>query len=283
MRAKPHCHWTDRDDTVNYLAAVQWPSSNDEEDMEEGSEECARGAPKAIKLYKANATLISSAFTSVFTNTERRRIRDSFPKTELAETCCVRLDLLFRTSSVKQEAKTADAELAWVQVLIHDPMAPLIRLQHAFDDEDGKNPSLEAARSAVSDAIRLVGNTSAGISRLRHRKILKAINPDIQDLTDDDIFNEATPNLFGQRFEAKMKEWAEPVKLLAAARPQPPLRKFSEGAAPLFPIPLEGGKPGQRNQQPDSNPPTNIQARFGQRPSNYCIYPNRSPGFYFVL
>ena len=146
-RAESHRHWTDRDDTVDYSTAVRWPLSNDEEDREEGSEECARGALKAIKLSKANATLISSAFTSVLTNTERRRIRDSFPTTELAETRCP----LFRTSSVKQEVKTADAELAQVQALIHNPMAPLIRLQHAFDEEDGKNLSLEVARSAVSD------------------------------------------------------------------------------------------------------------------------------------
>ena len=149
---------------MDYSAAVRWPPSNDEEDMEERSEKCARDAPKAIKLSEANATLISSAFTSVLPNTERRRIRDSFPTTELVETRCPRLDPLFRTSSVKQEAKTADAELARIQALIHDPMAPLIRLQHAFDEEECGTLSLEAARSALSDAIRLIGNASASIS-----------------------------------------------------------------------------------------------------------------------
>ena len=48
----------------------------------------------------------------------------------------------------------------------------------------------------------------------------------MQDLTDEDIFNKAAPNLFGQGFKAKMKEQAELVKLLASAKFQPPLRKF---------------------------------------------------------
>ena len=119
IRAESHRHWTDCDITVDYSAAVWWPPSNDEEDMEEGSEECARGTPKAIKLSKANVTLISSTFTSVLPNTERQKIRDAFPTTELAEMHCLHLDPLFRTSSVKQEAKTADAELARVWALIH--------------------------------------------------------------------------------------------------------------------------------------------------------------------
>ena len=165
-------HWADRNDVVDYSAAVQWPLPNDEEDMEEGSAECARGAQMAIKLSKANATLISA---SVLPNTERQRIRDAFPTTKLAETRCPCLDALFRSSSVKQEVKTADAELARIQALVHDPMAPLIRLQHAFDEEDGESLPLEAAKSALADAIRLIGNASANISQLRNRKILKAI------------------------------------------------------------------------------------------------------------
>ena len=150
--------------------------------MEEGSEECARGTPKAIKLSKGNATLIYSAFTSVLPNMECRRIRDSFPMTELAETHCPHLDPLFRTSSVKQKVKTADAKLAHIQVLIQDPMAPLIWLQHTFDEEDRETLFLKAARSALSDVIRLVGNASASISQLRRRKILKAVNPSSRTL-----------------------------------------------------------------------------------------------------
>ena len=87
-------------------------------------------------------------------------------------------------------------------------MAPLMQLQHALDEEGGESLSLETARSVLSDAIRLLGNASANISRLRRKKILKALNPDIQDLADEDIFRDAAPNLFGQVFVSKMKERA---------------------------------------------------------------------------
>ena len=74
--------------------------------MEEGSEKCARGTSKIIKLSDANVTLISSAFSAVLPNEQRRKLREAFPKTELAETCCPRLDPLFRTYSVRQEVRT---------------------------------------------------------------------------------------------------------------------------------------------------------------------------------
>ena len=131
-------HWADRDDMVDGSATPRWSPSDEEEDMEEGSEKCARGTSKSIKLSDANATLISSAFSTVLPNEQRRRLREAFPTTELAETRCPRLDPLFRTSSVRQEARTADAELARIQALVHDPMAPLMWLQHALDEEGEK-------------------------------------------------------------------------------------------------------------------------------------------------
>ena len=77
---------------------------------------------------------------------------------------------------------------------------------------------MEDARAAVADAIRLLGNASAGMSRLRRKRILKSVNLDIADLAEEDIFQSAAPNLFGSGFEAKMKERAESVKLLSASR-----------------------------------------------------------------
>ena len=46
--------------------------------------------------------------------------------TELAKTHFPCLNELFNTSSVKQEAKSAAIELAHIQALVRDPMAPLI-------------------------------------------------------------------------------------------------------------------------------------------------------------
>ena len=38
-------------------------------------------------------------------------------------------------SLVKQDVKTADAELVRLQAFVHDPVAPLLQLVHAMDDE----------------------------------------------------------------------------------------------------------------------------------------------------
>ena len=80
-----------------------------------------------------------------------------------------------------------------------DPVGPLARVLHAMED-DGDNMTMEEAHSALCDAIRLLGNTSSQISRLRRRKILKAANPNIQDGAEEDIFAGAAPDLFGQGF-----------------------------------------------------------------------------------
>ena len=80
------------------------------------------------------------------------------------------------------------------------------RVRNAFPTPEVEAQlSLEDARVAVSDAIKLQGNASAQISKLRRKKILKAVNPDIQDLAEEDIIQEAAPNLFGREFEDKMK------------------------------------------------------------------------------
>ena len=121
-------------------------------------------------------------------------------------------------------------------------MAPLIRLLHACED-DSSSLSMDDAKSAVADAIRLLGNASAGMSKLRRKRILKSVNPDIADLAEEDIFQSAAPNLFGSGFEAKMKERAESVKLLSSASRsiQSQLRKFFPRGCPTAP-PRGGGQ-----------------------------------------
>ena len=135
---------------------------------------------------------------------------------------------------------------------------------------------METAKSVLSDAIRLLGNASANILHLMRKKILKALNPDIQDLADEDIFRSVAPNLFSQGFELKMKERAKSVKLLSAAKPQPSLRKIFPKGRPTAPHRggshgNRGGKSGRRTSlQPGSNPPTKGQVSAGQRPS-ICV------------
>ena len=87
---------------------------------------------------------------------------------------------------------------------------------------------------AAADTIRLLGNASAQISKLR-RKILRAVNPDIQDLAEEDIFEGVAPDLFGKDFESRMKGRAESIKLLGESKPPHPKKKFFHGGRPTAP------------------------------------------------
>ena len=95
------------------------------------------------------------------------------------------------------------------------PVGSLIRVLKAAED-DSYNPSItmDEAKTAIADAVRLLGKVSAQTFRVRKRKLLKAVNPELQDLANEDIYRQAVPDLFGMGFELKMKERANSMKLL---------------------------------------------------------------------
>ena len=226
-----------------------WADIMDE--TERGSENLSDGevnpdiqdTPEALVLSDSSTAFVTSAFNSTLSNGERRRVRSAFPTPEVTVTRCPKLDAIFKTSSVKQDVKTADAELVRLQAFVHDPVAPLLQLVHAMDDESVFTLDLDGAKKAAADAVRLLGNASAQISKLRRKKVLKAVNPDIQDLAEEDIFQTAAPQLFGRDFEAKMKDRAKSIKLLAAAKPHhtPGKKKFFQSGRPTAP-PRGGGR-----------------------------------------
>ena len=160
-----------------------------------------RGAHHSLSEH--NVDLLSSSFSSTLSNSERRKVRNSFPAPDVLQTHCPRLDSVFNTST-KPEVKNADSELARIQAFILDPVGPLVRVLHAMDPEGDQMPRDEAC-SVVNDAIRQLGNASSQISKLR-KKMLKAVNSDMQDLAEEDTFADAARALFGSEFEDKMKE-----------------------------------------------------------------------------
>ena len=183
---------------------------------------------ETITLSEHNIALLTSSFSGTLPNSEWRKVRNSFPAPDVSQTRFPCLDSVFKTST-KPEVRSADSELARIQAFGLDPVGPLARVVHALDPESVEDMSAEDARSAAWDAIKLLGNTSGQISKLRQRKILKAVNPDMQDLADEDTFSEAAPDLFGQGFEAKMKGRAKSLKLISASsssNPPPAPKKF---------------------------------------------------------
>ena len=234
--------WEDRrHEDSESLPMPYWPPSDEEEEDEEGH---GTIPTTTIKLSEDNAKIVSAAFQKALSLEERKRLRKGFPCPEIQETRCPRLDPIFKATSLQKEVKTGDAELARVQALMHDPVAPLIRLLHACDDVDTLI-SIDEAKEAVVESIQLLGNASVGLSRLRRKRLLKSVNPDIADLAEEEIFEEAAPNLFGSGFEKKMKERAESIKLLSASKSSRPTsssrHQFFQRGRPTAP-PRGGGQ-----------------------------------------
>ncbi len=138
---------------------------------------------------------------------------------------------VFKSASVKAETKTADAELAKIQAFVLDPVEPILHLLARFQEEDNELTTDDAVVS-LQDALRLIGNSSCQISSIRRKKVLRALNPEIQDLAaEKEHFKEDAPQLFGNGFEKVMKERAESIRILQKASKTasvPQQKKFSQ-------------------------------------------------------
>lgn len=213
-----------------------WPPSD-----EEG---CGTAIPAMIKLSEDNAKIMFAAFQRAHPLEERKRLRKGFPCPEIQETSCLRLEHIFRAIYLQKEVKMVDAELARVQVLMHDPVAPLIWLLHTCNDVE-VSISINDAKEAIMESIQLLGNVSVDMSKLRRKRILKSVNLDIADLMDEKIFGEAASNLFHCSFE-KMKERVESIKLLSPSKSSCPTtlsqHQFSKTAS------LRGGGHANRGR-----------------------------------
>ena len=78
-----------------------------------------------------------------------------------------------------------------------DVMAPLLELKGFVEAEEG-TPLPRHSSETVNDALKLLGNALVTTSKLRRKRILKACNPDIQDLAEEEnLFEEAGPHSSG--------------------------------------------------------------------------------------
>ena len=78
---------------------------------------------------------------------ERRRLRNQFPTSTVAQTRFPRLDPVFKVSRAKaQDVKALDRELARVQAQVHDAVGPLLHLLSGVELE---GLSVDEAQSTV--------------------------------------------------------------------------------------------------------------------------------------
>lgn len=90
--------------------------------------------------------------------------------------------------------------------------------------QDLHNPdfAIKDVHAATTDVVCLLDNASSQISCCYWKRISKAVNPEIQDLAnEEDVFKTTAPNLLRGGFKSKMKKQAESLKLLSAAKAHP--------------------------------------------------------------
>ena len=219
-------HWADRTGNLADGPILEFPDDDDEQDPA-----CE------VQVSEHTQKLLTSVFTHTVTNTERRKVRQEFLVPNVDNTRCPKLDSIFKApgSAFKGEAKSAESDLSRIQAYVLDPVGPLVQLLEGTREG---TLTKEAAESAITAAITFVGNASSHISKLRRKKVLKELNPDLQDLAGDDtLFKVAAPKLFGTGFEKTLKERAEAMKLLKGARPpqKGAQKQFFRGTHPSGP------------------------------------------------
>ena len=132
--------------------------------------------------------------------------------------------------------KATDKQLAKVQTLLLDSLAPLTMLLEAHHRGDESDPK-DVVR-AVKVAVELIANANAHMSNLRRVKVIGDINKALLPLVGDDTnFVEAPPLLFGTEFAQKGKEMVDQVKAMRSTFTSKPERR-----PPFF----RNGPPGNR-------------------------------------
>ena len=117
--SRPLC-WADRDDSLGGLPLPSW--------LDAGG--------TVPNYHIVRGAILSSAFSSVLSNVERRKFRSSFPTPDMPVTRCPRLDPIFKVHSVKADIKSLDSELARIQAFLLDPVGPLTCVLEGLERKD---------------------------------------------------------------------------------------------------------------------------------------------------
>ena len=164
-------------------------------------------------------------------NSSRIQTRSRFGLPKVAATRTPQLDPFMKTE-VNSATKSTDKELARIQTIVPDSMAPLTSILEC--DNQGGSLSHEEVIIAVKTAVQLIGNTNAQISRLRREKVTCNINKGLLPLVkEEDNFKEAAPLLFGPDFAKKSKEYIEQVKAMRSSIVRPERQQFFRSGPPI--------------------------------------------------
>lgn len=205
-------YWADRTDSaadLPLLTGREWEDLEDDDPAVEA--ESSKGQlPEEVLAH------VYSCFTSSLSRTARRSIKEMYQIPDTPVTRTPKIDELFTSQDSKfnkdSEAKQIDKDILSIQGYALDVALPLMAL---LGEVDGGTLNLADVKVIAKDALELLGNAVGQASRIRRKRILKACNPDVVPLADqEDLFQDAAPFLFGKDFEVRMKDRAEAVKIL---------------------------------------------------------------------
>ncbi len=160
---------------------------------------------------------LTERFSKPLPNEARLRVRRQFALPDVEATKVPQMDF-FVKSHASNAAKSTDRELAKLQALINDGIAPITAILTKGDKEESM--SGDEVLKAAESAAELLGNASAKLSQLRREKLTSDFNKSLLPLVKSGMdFSEASPRLFGAEFPKLAKEHVEEMKALKSTLP----------------------------------------------------------------
>ena len=229
--SRRHKSWADRmDEDENELPDYEAEITFDDEDE----------TPKLVEVSEKTKEFLEECCGRSLTNANRIKTRSRFPLPKVAATKTPQLDAFMKTE-ISSSTKALDKDLAKVQTFVLDSLAPLTAVVEC--DNQGGSLSHQEVMIAVKTAIQLIGNANAKISHLRREKVTSSLNKGLLPLVnEEEHFNKAAPQLFGQDFARKSKEFIDQVKAMRSTIVRPDQRQPFFRSGP----PTRGGY-NQRN------------------------------------
>ena len=219
--------WADRplDEPLDSLPMPQW-DDQDEESAEVESR-------KVVQVSENTQKAIKTAFGRPLHNAARLQTRKAYPFPMTEDTKCPKLDGVVKQNLTK-EIKDADSNVAKLQTLTLDAVAPLV---HILEEAQRGSLTVKTAVDAAGAALALLGNASAHMTGERRKRVLRDLNKDLLPLAEDEeAFKGAAPLLFGESFERRMKDHLESLKCLRRSMaPKPGTDQFFRRGRSLYP------------------------------------------------
>ena len=190
---------------------------------------------KVVEVSEKTSKFLREKCTRRVSNAERKYLRDRYQLPKVPATRTPQPDP-FMKPEASTAAKALDKQLAKVQTLLLDTLAPLTSVVESHNK--GEAFDQKETLLAVKTTIQLVGNVNAHLSHLRRERIISDVNKSLLPVVGDDSnFEEAAPRLFGTEFAKKGKEMVDQVKAMRST-----ISKKQERKPPFF----RGGPPSSR-------------------------------------